>query len=62
MRNTAIALALCFASGFLAAPLGAAAKTFDHSTVLVKAKKGKFKIKGHKAPKRNTRTVTRHEL
>jgi hypothetical protein len=60
MRYLAIALALCFVSGFTSAPLAAAVKvSHPANTHLVKARKGKSKAKGHKASRRKTQTRTR---
>jgi hypothetical protein len=49
MRYLAIALALCFVSGFTSAPLAAAVKASHPATTRAKAKKNK--VKAHKASK-----------
>jgi hypothetical protein len=59
MRHIVLALCLCFVSGSLLTPLHAAVRTSNHATTLVKAKKSKVKVRGHKAPKIKNHSRTR---
>ena len=55
MRYLAIALALCFVSGFTAAPLAAAVKSSHPANTHI-SKARKSKVKGRKAPKHKAQT------